>query len=855
MPSAGEEPIEARLYELRDQQRQEIGHWVLEQGGAISQAIPLRSGPNHLQLEARNAQALSNYPAFETSTQSLTITRLDREKPLVAPRLTLQVVEPQVPQADVQFGQLLVSRASRITLRGAIASEDAVETATIQIGRDGLPRPLAGLQPKSAAGLGEFQEIVEGLAPGTTDVLLLVRTARGATAELFFQIAYAPPLPELEVVAPPVQERVLLLADAPLTRPFVAQLRFPPGVEIPESMLQQLRATIDVEGRPSQPVAIDTSQRTLTADVALVRGDNKIRWRVNYDWNPNDVRQSDPILVTCFAEPRITQQQVLQQSGSTSGELILGGQVEGSVSHISIGQRELSPQSWSLDRASGAVNVRAAIDVAPGDEVAIHVAGVAKPFRFPIPAPQLVARPSAPPEVEFLSPSQDTNTQQRELAVRFLVHSTSPLVSVQLRQNQTGVYSARDVDLQQQVAQQQGRFTLEQTVSLQLAADSNALELVAENADGLSKRSLMINVPPPPIRVIVDTIRNSAGEATDYRTQPVSDPVAAVVGRVVYRDASDPRCNQRQLAKVWVNGFLQTYEELPTAGTGRERGFEVPVILSRSNSLVEIELPGLERDIRDELRYPVRCTKPVQDQRLHLLIIGVGNDLQEETLIQGALQTLEARRDSTNPTLFTTPIFSQGIIYGPLTAESVDQQTVRAELFQISRQIEIRKRQPDATGQDLVIIYYTGGELIANERQFYLTTEPNQNPEDLPHYGIASEELKAFVEKTLGAHLLLLDVSRSCEKHCDVQTWPATSHAAMLRFAWLNPNRSMPEQARLISALQQLSPQSHELAEVDQQLADRLSSLKQIYADTLAYDRHLPDSLRNLLLRGTPQGE
>lgn len=855
LPSAGEEPIEAWLYELRDQQRQQIKHWTLQQGGTISQAIPLRIGSNHLQLEVRNAKALSDYAAFETATESLTITRQDRERPLAPPKLTLQIVEPRDSQTDVQFGQLIVSHAPRLALRGTITSEDALEIATIQIGREGLARPLTGVPPQSAAGSVDFAEVIEGLAPGTTDVLLLVRSAKGTTTELLFEVAYTPPLPELEIVAPQVQDRVLLLAEEQLTRPFVARLQFPPGAEIPEAMLRQLRAAIEVNGQPPQPVTIDTAQRTLTADVALVRGDNKVRWRVNYDWNSNDVRRSDPILVTCFAEPRITQQQVLQQSGSRRGELILGGQVDGGVARISIGDRELSPQSWSLDRTSGAVHVRASIEAAPGDEVAIHVAGVAKPFRFPVPPPQLVAQPPAPPEVEFLSPSQDTNTQQRELAVRFLVHSASPLVRVQLQQNQASVFSARDVDLQQQVTQQQGRYTLEQSVTLQLAADSNSLELIAENADGLTKRALTVNLPPPPIRVVVDAVRDSAGEDTDFRTQPVNDPIASVVGRVVYRDASDPRCNQRQMAKIWVNGFLQTYEELPTAGQGRERAFEVPVILSRRDSLVEIELPGLERDIRDELRYPVRCAKPVQEQRLHLLIIGVGTDLKEEPLIQGALQTLDARRDPAHPDLFSTPIFSKGIIYGPLTAESVDQQTVRAELFQISRQIEIRKRQPNATGQDLVIIYYTGGELIANERQFYLTTEPNQAPADLPHYGIASEELKAFVEKTLGAHLLLLDVSRSCEKHCDVQTWPATSHAAMLRFAWLNPNRSMPEQARLISALQQLSPQSHELAEVDQQLAERLKSLQQIYADTLAYDRHLPDSLRNLLLRGTTEDQ
>jgi hypothetical protein len=143
------------------------------------------------------------------------------------------------------------------------------------------------------------------------------------------------------------------------------------------------------------------------------------------------------------------------------------------------------------------------------------------------------------------------------------------------------------------------------------------------------------------------------------------------------------------------------------------------------------------------------------------------------------------------------------------------------------------------------MVYYTGGELIASERQFYLTTKPNQNATDVVDYGISSDRLRDFVEMNLGAHLLLLDVSRTCDKYCNAQTWPTTSHGAMLRFAWTNPQTPMPDSAHLINVMQELDPARGDLGQVEQQLKDHAAKM-----NTLIYDGLVPGSMQGLPLRG-----
>jgi hypothetical protein len=114
---------------------------------------------------------------------------------------------------------------------------------------------------------------------------------------------------------------------------------------------------------------------------------------------------------------------------------------------------------------------------------------------------------------------------------------------------------------------------------------------------------------------------------------------------------------------------------------------------------------------------------------------------------------------------------------------------------------------------------------------------------------ISSQSLSRFVDNTWGAHLLLLDVSRrSADNIARRRTWPENSRGAMLRYAWLQAERQPQEEARLITALEDIVPRSKLLGEVDDQLSERFKTVERDYP--VDYDRHVPDSLRNLQLVG-----
>ena len=206
-----------------------------------------------------------------------------------------------------------------------------------------------------------------------------------------------------------------------------------------------------------------------------------------------------------------------------------------------------------------------------------------------------------------------------------------------------------------------------------------------------------------------------------------------------------------------------------------------------------------------------------------------------------ALKTLEGRRVAGTEILFQTPVFADGWIYGPLAGEIVSKRTVFTQLNKIEDNIYVQNRRRGTRAHDVVIVYYSGGELVPKEHQFLLTTNPGQDP-------IPSSMLTSFVDTTPGAHLLLLDVSRNCNAHCRTRTWPAKSHAALMRYAWLKPGQ-MPSETRLIAALNEIGPQDNELGELDQQLENQYREVSQRFPASLVYDRHIPDALRTLQLR------
>ena len=209
-----------------------------------------------------------------------------------------------------------------------------------------------------------------------------------------------------------------------------------------------------------------------------------------------------------------------------------------------------------------------------------------------------------------------------------------------------------------------------------------------------------------------------------------------------------------------------------------------------------------------------------------------------------ALGIFRAKKQRANK--FTTPIYAQGWVYGSLTGSNARYRTFASRLEKINQRI-LFDRPRDTRVRDVVMLYYTGGELVPEEHTFYLTTRPNQSQESLRRDGISSKMLTDFVESTPGAHVLMLDVSRDCDGQCPRATWPLRSPGAMLRFAWIGVDQK-PANFGLLASLNEIEPESGQLGDVDTELRAQEAILRRV-SNALVYENFVPDALRNLKLR------
>src|SRR5262249_4962822 len=183
-----------------------------------------------------------------------------------------------------------------------------------------------------------------------------------------------------------------------------------------------------------------------------------------------------------------------------------------------------------------------------------------------------------------------------------------------------------------------------------------------------------------------------------------------------------------------------------------ERPFKAEILLNRpKGNLIEIDLPGLKLP-----EYPgvlvVDCRQPLPKQWLHVQIISP-DEPNEPKLIEQVLQTLQATNYVAKQEEFKRPGFERGRLYRPLT-EDVDQDVVANRLLTIKRQIAQRAR--DGWPNDVVLIYYVGGEVIDPKDGRLVALTQGAPPRPL----ITRAQLEKAFADMLGVKVLLLDLAR-----------------------------------------------------------------------------------------------
>ena len=376
---------------------------------------------------------------------------------------------------------------------------------------------------------------------------------------------------------------------------------------------------------------------------------------------------------------------------------------------------------------------------------------------------------------------------------------------------------------------------MKDSLKVTLEPGTNLLGVMAVNEGGQSRAGVEVSCVPVPVRIDVDALLTPEGSALDLKREangaviaPQSPtPRLRIQGRIIWDEPKDPLLARENLGvRVFVNGFQQRPATLEAAGKDKpERAFETEILLNRLvDNYIEFELPSLKRNKESRPNVVVaRCAEFKQDQWLHLLIIGAGEE-NRDTLLNNVLKAMNARKENET---WRTDVFSHIKTYGPLTKadHNLGPEYIHNQLFTIRERM--RERQAAGAG-DIVLIYFKGEELIDKAKGHLLLTGAQTG------MSLASTELANFFTTSRGANLLFLDVERPDQSAGGIdqfkEQWPNDNSVARVGvfrsgLPSLTPPRTENSAARLERALQEEMPKAQDLGELGNKLKAKMEKL------------------------------
>lgn len=687
-------------------------------------------------------------------------------------------------------------------------------------------------------------------APGEYKIRLVLHTdeqeAREYTRDLTVRFQQAAVKPKSDPTRP--MPKLVLSKPAPGAIFYEEEGKANPEVEILGTLdlpnNQKFDAVVllqDADGKDEVNVAPMVKGETLTAKVPLKYKHNRVKVLLSNEWN-------DPAVAAEFhlqylRPPRILEMDAPQQSDKPLVDVsarvhsvldMTRDQVEAEVNGRDIARDRIQIQKqdaniWKmelkgvpLDPAKNVVHVNVSNSEArsrqPGSATINFVAPGAD-------AARLV------PLVEFLIPATDTKVTDPELDLRFRVKSAGPLQRVELvREGKKPL--RRTLDLANQQPNTQGYYVFDEKgfpkelKDFPLEAKENVLRVEAVNAGGTQYASVVVNYINVPVTLTIDKIVPFDSAAL-RSGEPIVPKIRAdgglsvdrsplgrvkLTGHITWSKANDAQLKKTAMVRVFVNGFQQIPAPLdePKAKE-RLRTFTADVLLNRlEGNFVELDLPDIKQDASNRTEFSIASLKPIKGQRLHLLIVGVG-EKDEKKLADQAITALRATTDSQGKS--SSPAFEEVHFYGPLTG-FVSPEQVYTQLCLIKKTIDLHAQ--DGSANDVVMVYYQGQETVDGKGHFFRTSASKFDPE-LQRSAITCDGLSAYFTETLGAQILLLDVVRTDtpttfsegEAPDRIAKWPDSSYTGVMRYLKRIDKGGAPKDV-LMADLSDLMPKATE---------------------------------------------
>jgi WD40 repeat protein len=828
----------------------------------IDQTLKLEPGLNQLRVTARNKDA----PADSSESDFLTVEVLYKTaRPLVTlsavqplpagPPLTLDPDRPDRP---------VVVDTPRVRLVGEIEAADKIAVATWASGERAAGEKRTPLAGEKTTRLAVAQEVTLAEPGKPFKVRFQAKTATSDEAERAVVLLYQPALPEVRITSPSPGQPFIEGQD-------LLPIRVEGRLVWPEGR-HPCTAQLFVNDQPQgAPVNVTGKDTTLTIPTTLPGGESDLRIRLSNSWREE---KTAPVVVRYRRPPRIVKLTAPKKSAKPFADVIaevetaktlpltqlsVKGNVlpataikparieeKGDTTLLQMVLRELP-----LQRGTNRVEFQAS----NSDGWALKPASVEIELEEP---------PEPRAEVALLDPPQNLVVEADRYTVELRVRSRSPIRRIELDRGGQRIWERTDFSNVPKSAD--GWFEVRERQPVPLLAGPNSLKVVAQNAGGEQvSPSVVLTFRSVPVRVRIEglLVQNAVAPPVEVlgdntlRFQAITDRVQ-LQGQVEWGANSDTAMRKITHVRVAVNGFQQPAAVLaPPTGNARARTFraEIQLTLAKRNH-VSVRLAELPQEQGSRTHCLVDCADPnvrtPPTRQAHLLVVDTSKNLDEQQAVARVLRALQAA--PAGPNRFQLPGFVESRLYTPLVGEDVTPEKVYGQL-RIIKQV-LRKRAEAGAVNDMVFLYFRGGETIDARGHFFRTSDSERDPE-LRWSGIPCEYLRRFFAENLGAQLVLLDVVREPAKAPgadQVALWPEDPYVAVVRYAWSGAVQAQTEEARLLGDWAEVAGQARKLGDVLRQLSGKFvrdpavgwRSIK--FAERLTYFAQVSPSLEEFPL-------
>jgi WD40 repeat protein len=857
--------VEVRLGQKHNGKEIYQKQWQLKGAATLDVAdkLELKPGDNQIEVSASNADAPKADADLEIERRVWVIHYVPPAVKVAPPRITLVRVlgglaeEPQV-QA-IQIGKPVIVTSPSLRVEGRIDADEPLATATVTV--QGKPARLAQLAAKEKL---TFVQPVE-LQPGTQTLIFKAKTATSDEASSQIDIEFRPPLPRLVLRGPdqPIYEDAKRAGapEAPIQGTYLSTSEVP------------FEATLLVNDRELMPVPTREVEWTKRVPLKAAAGEpipieNRIQVRLKSKYG---VYTTEPVMVRYLRPPHDIHfdEEPRQEPKELHTRTLLVDLTARVQSHlpliresvaVEVNGREVPSIELLPVRAGQPFGIKINnLPLEPNKKnlVKVWVSNPEARCRAPgiltlVYDPPPKVKPPTPPDVTIVEPAQNVNVTDPAVPVRFRVQNPGKLKRLSIvREGQKEERIELNPD--DFKVNDDGAVEVRRAVNVQPGV--NRLRVVAVNDGGEQESAVVLNYPRMPVRLVIDDVTAPGGASIKPRALAEGKLVFGdapkgqmlLNGRVTWSKEDDEQIKKIGVVRIYVNGFQQIPAELrPAEGNSRERKFTARLVLNREkDNEIEVELPDLKQDQanRNQRRFALNCAAPQPGQRLHLLVVGIGEE-DGKKLVDEALLSVRAKADKDG--VLRAPAFSQVRVYGPLT-RFVKPDDVYTQMCLIKKTIDLLASEDSPN--DVVMIYYKGGESVSSDGN-YFTTSATKYDKNLQNSGITYRGIQECFGETLGAKVLLLDVSRmnaaASKARDDVaEAKDAPTYFGVLRYQWRHDGSS-----RQSSDLMQdwKTALANKDVEVLRAATVQLSNLFKTRSSELAFDRFVPAGLADLMV-------